>query len=628
MARLVFSDNGSPAQTTTNDWLFTVTGYRNVVLPTPLYFEDFEKSALGVLPAGWTVTNATDSLNAGLNIDDAKSDSYLDWVVIDRNQVFVNGSPTNATKVWEEGDPDGRVTHIAPGQIENGKVLTADDLMVGKFLLAESDERGNNQLQVAFTPNYDLTGKSNIWLSYHSSYIQNQDSLGAVEYSVDGGTNWLPVLYMLDGPDIVLNTDGTVDAVTTLTQPEGDAAFGQPYGTYIGAPITDALGRYISARVNDDNVESHRVELFPLPAADNQKKVQLRFTQTGTGSWYFGIDNVGLYSIPKTSSEAVTGQWDFDQGDLRATVGKDMQYGDALVKAHTSFGTTTSFGIPDIGGKAANVMKFTRIEDAEYPDPTDKNPRGYLTPHGMAPNGGGTKVNQFTMIVDMMIPDLHLGDKYNTVVKWEDVFTDDISRDGSISIQGNDKGGDNTGGIGISGQYSGDGLTYIIGGKWQRIVVAVDMAADIPIINYYIDGVKFGQMTTGDRWGFDKRHAIPPVVALYGDGENDNEVNTYYVNSVQFRDGTMTEAEAAALGAATADGIPGASSPPPPGGPTITVTRSGTSLTLSWPASDTGYTLESKDSLSSPTWTAVPGVVNNSVTVQIGPGSKFYRLRK
>jgi len=38
--------------------------------------------------------------------------------------------------------------------------------------------------------------------------------------------------------------------------------------------------------------------------------------------------------------------------------------------------------------------------------------------------------------------------------------------------------------------------------------------------------------------------------------------------------------------------------------------------------------LESKDSLSNPTWTAVPGVVNNSVTVQIGPGSKFYRLRK
>jgi len=140
--------------------------------------------------------------------------------------------------------------------------------------------------------------------------------------------------------------------------------------------------------------------------------------------------------------------------------------------------------------------------------------------------------------------------------------------------------------------------------------------------------VKFGQMTSGDRWGFDKRHAIPPVVRLYGDGENDNEVNTYYVNSVQFRNATLTEAEAIALGAASADGIPGASSPPPPGGPTISISRSGTSLTLSWPASDTGFTLESADSLPNSTWTAVPGVANNSVTVQIGPGSKFYRLRK
>jgi len=59
-----------------------------------------------------------------------------------------------------------------------------------------------------------------------------------------------------------------------------------------------------------------------------------------------------------------------------------------------------------------------------------------MTPHGMAPNGNGTKVNQFTMIVDMMKPGSSLGDKYNTVVKWEDVFTDDFTRDGSIFHSG------------------------------------------------------------------------------------------------------------------------------------------------------------------------------------------------
>ena len=34
--------------------------------------------------------------------------------------------------------------------------------------------------------------------------------------------------------------------------------------------ISPALAPYISARVDDDRVESKRVELFRLPAADNQ----------------------------------------------------------------------------------------------------------------------------------------------------------------------------------------------------------------------------------------------------------------------------------------------------------------------------------------------------------------------
>jgi hypothetical protein len=321
--------------------------------------------------------------------------------------------------------------------------------------------------------------------------------------------------------------------------------------------------------------------------------------------------------------QKVTGQWDFDNGDLRATLGTDMQYGDGptgRMKDHTSFGTTTSFGIPDIGGKPAKVMKYTRDE---FDGVADKNPRGYLTYHGMAPNGGGNKVNQFTMIVDFMIPDLHMGDNYNTVVKWEAV--DDFTVDGSISIKANDIGGDNTGGIGISGQYTGDGVTWIIGGQWQRLIVAVDMTVDPGTIDYYLDGVKFGQMTSGDRWGFDERHAIPPAVRMYGDGENDDEVNTVYVNSLQFREGAMTAADATALGAATADGIP---APAASIQPKLAVAVSGHNLTLSWDATATGFVLENTGSLSTPNWSAVPGVANSSVTVKTDTGSAYYRLKK
>jgi len=62
--------------------------------------------------------------------------------------------------------------------------------------------------------------------------------------------------------------------------------------------------------------------------------------------------------------------------------------------------------------------------------------------------------------------------------------------------------------------------------------------------------------------------------------------------------------------------------------PKLTVSLSGTQLTISWPASATGFTLESADALPSTTWPPVPGVQNNSVTVAIGAGNKFYRLKK
>lgn len=130
---------------------------------------------------------------------------------------------------------------------------------------------------------------------------------GAVEYSLDGGKNWLPILYMIDSVDLIRNAQGAIDVVETLTTPRNDAATyldpetgadkGGNYGGFIGAPITQALAPYISGRIDDNQVESKRVEFFPLPDANNQKSVTIRFTQAGTASWFFGVDDFGVYSI-------------------------------------------------------------------------------------------------------------------------------------------------------------------------------------------------------------------------------------------------------------------------------------------------------------------------------------------
>ena len=61
---------------------------------------------------------------------------------------------------------------------------------------------------------------------------------------------------------------------------------------------------------------------------------------------------------------------------------------------------------------------------------------------------------------------------------------------------------------------------------------------------------------------------------------------------------------------------------------TLQASLSGSNLTISWPATATGFVLESTDQLPGGTWTAVPGVTGNGITIPIGPGAKYFRLRQ
>lgn len=62
--------------------------------------------------------------------------------------------------------------------------------------------------------------------------------------------------------------------------------------------------------------------------------------------------------------------------------------------------------------------------------------------------------------------------------------------------------------------------------------------------------------------------------------------------------------------------------------PTVTISRTGEAITISWPAGVTGYQLESSPALPGADWTPVPGVVDNSVTVAPSGSAQFYRLKK
>jgi hypothetical protein len=60
----------------------------------------------------------------------------------------------------------------------------------------------------------------------------------------------------------------------------------------------------------------------------------------------------------------------------------------------------------------------------------------------------------------------------------------------------------------------------------------------------------------------------------------------------------------------------------------LSVSRFGTSITLSWEPNVSGCVLESAGQVPSDSWEAVSGVTNNSVSVTAASGARFYRLRQ
>jgi hypothetical protein len=310
-ASIAWSDNGGTRHT--NNWSFHLL--RNYILPAPLYFEDFESTPAGPnpeVPTNWTQVNFTGHEVAGNDPANLNSDFYLGWVVVDKS--------FNISK-------DFGVSRYVP-QILNGVAFdeTTNALLVNHYIRAESDARQNGppgQIQYLYTKPYDFTGKSGIVIAFDSAYEQNQDSMGALEYTIDG-TNYNPILYWLQGdwdsqapPDTLRDGLGNIDVVKTMTTHYGDVAeytdptsnqlVGGYYGFFIKAPITQALAPYIEGRDNDDGTESKRFEAYRVPLADNQKSVVFRFVQSGTSSWYWAIDNWGIYSVPSEASQQPPG---------------------------------------------------------------------------------------------------------------------------------------------------------------------------------------------------------------------------------------------------------------------------------------------------------------------------------
>ena len=54
---------------------------------------------------------------------------------------------------------------------------------------------------------------------------QNQDSIGSVEYSVDEGATWLPLVYHFDNGDVIHDGGGNIDGLATMAGVIGTSVY-------------------------------------------------------------------------------------------------------------------------------------------------------------------------------------------------------------------------------------------------------------------------------------------------------------------------------------------------------------------------------------------------------------------
>jgi hypothetical protein len=240
-----------------------------------------------------------------------------------------------------------------------------------------------------------------------------------------------------------------------------------------------------------------------------------------------------LLGIASTRAQPF-GSWDFNGSNLTATVGTDLTFVDGAGGAtslNTAFGSTTAFGISAIAGSNAVVMRF----------PAATNGMGYnmFTPPA---NGGGSTVNQFTYILDVLYPAASAG-KIRPLIR-------------TYSLGGTEEYiiVDATGAVGPavlgSGGVNGPFLGGLQPGIWYRLGLVVNAGVATRV---YTNGVEMGSFTGDVSDGFFSLDQNSFALILATSSTN---AASGYVNSIQLRDVALSAGQMAALGPASAAGIP------------------------------------------------------------------------
>ncbi len=338
-----------------------------------------------------------------------------------------------------------------------------------------------------------------------------------------------------------------------------------------------------------------------IPGATNATLIVSSVTAANQGVYTVLINNgtgavVSSGAVLTVYELAVTGQWDFERGDLRATVGADLEY----------TGNTpdqTSFPLLNVAGRTAQVMAFG----------SNSVGQGFYVRHGARPNGGGHFVNQYTLHMDVMFPAASTG-------QWRALFqSDPFNHAGNDAefLVGNNASLPSANGLGAESQFDG----ALAADTWYRIAFAVDLTAPAgQQLAKYVNGVNVGNQSLSG--GVDGRFALGPTAMLFTSGAPGFS-QPGFVNSIQFVNGWMSPAAIAALGGPTTAGLP-------PGSAALRVqslSKNPTTVDLTWIGPDRPGQVQATTNVANPAWQNVSAPATNRIVTLPATGDLgFYRI--
>jgi hypothetical protein len=295
-------------------------------------------------------------------------------------------------------------------------------------------------------------------------------------------------------------------------------------------------------------------------------------------------------------------EWNFKNGNLSPTLGNGVfAYADGTVTSNlTTFGTSDGVVVPHLGGKPAKFL--------HAPAFTGTGNGYHVTFTGSGPNGGGTYLNQFTMIFDVLLPGaINWFPFFNTSIENANDADFYVSPDGAL-------------GIGAIG-YSAAGVIHPT--TWHRVTFAADLAAGT--VAYYLDG---NPVFSGSA-GLDGRHSLysnvdpGPDLLLFNEGDTSGVyTHEVYLSSFFFTDRRMSAAEILALGGPKARGIMAASPPI-----TVSISREAAGLVLGWTGGEGAYQIQKKSALAEVDWQNLgPATTATNLVVPQDGSASFFRV--